>query len=587
MTSTNRLMKAGVEKRVHSNSAGLPILKRLAISVVFVLIVGATVSTFTVPAFGDEREDDNVKRQVKVDRVSVSNNAITLVVVAGGTHPEFFWHANNGSKQVYKVQFKGIVEYLDFGQKIYQRRLNAELKDQIDNRSVDIKSLNASKAGSTVLVAGILKESKNQGTQKIYSYILSRSGVEIGVDVSNSTVVQGELRGTVIVRGTVRTSGNVTYLEAKNVVSIVTLERELARVHPTFFEFNQAKWNFSGFEPIKSGNTTIGYQFSFVSQDIKNPKFSYLENQFEIRGRVYNTTVKEGNITVTSASVKTDIIIKSWQWNLNSTVARILNLNMTEDKLALWVDMTAFNANKADDAISGKANASATEIKSDDQKIDTRPQGETAGQDEKELKVKGSETRLSFANESNTLGGFFNFTNYAYVYTNSSAPTSGEKVPVTAAYLPDGRHLRLFLLYPNFGAKSLEHDPTMGVDVAGVSTTPQYSVNIDSGSAQPTTSKPTQTTTTTTTTSSITTSSSSSLSTTTTNVPSTTSTTLTSSSPTTTTTTLEHSSTTAAATETSQTSESTGLPVEVMYVAVVAIIAVMAVVAIVMRRRAS
>lgn len=586
MTSTNRLMKAGVEKRVHSNAAGLPILKRLAISVVFVLIVGATVSTFTVPAFGDEREDDNVKRQVKGDRVSVSNNAITLVVVAGGTHPEFFWHANNGSKQVYKVQFKGIVEYLDFGQKIYQRRLNAELKDQIDNRSVNIKSLNASKAGSTILVAGILKESKNQGTQKIYSYVLSRSGVEIGVDVSNSTVVQGELIGTVIVRGTVRTSGNVTYLEAKNVVSIVTLERELARVHPTFFEFNQAKWNFSGFEPIKSGNTTIGYQFSFVSQDIKNPKFSYLENQFEIRGRVYNTTVKEGNITVTSASVKTDIIIKSWQWNLNSTVARILNLNMTEDKLALWVDITAFNANKADDAISGKANASATEIKSDDQKIDTRPHGETAGQDEKELKVKGSETRLSFANESNTLGGFFNFTNYAYVYTNSSAPTSGEKVPVTAAYLPDGRHLRLFLLYPNFGAKSLEHDPTMGVDVAGVSTTPQYSVNIDSGSAQPTTSKPTQTTTTTTTTSSITTSSSSSLSTTTTNVPSTTSTTLTSSSPTTTTT-LEHSSTTAATTETSQTSESTGLPVEVMYVAVVAIIAVMAVVAIVMRRRAS
>ena len=580
MTSTNRLMKAGVEKRVHSNSAGLPILSRLAISVVFGLIVGATVSTFTVPAFGDEHEDDDVKRQVQGDRVSVSNNAITLVVVAGGTHPEFFWHANNGSKQVYKVQFKGIVEYLDFGQKIYQRRLNTDLKDQIDNRSVDIKSLNASKAGSTVLVAGILKESRNQGTQKIYSYVLSQSGVEIGVNVTNSTVVQGELRGTVIVRGTVRTSGNVTYLEAKNVVSIVTLERELARVHPTFFEFNQAKWNFSGFEPIKSGNTTIGYQFSFVSQDIKNPKFRYLENQLEIRGRIYSTTVKEGNVTVTSASVKTDIIIKSWQWNLNSTVANILNLNMTKDKLALWVDMTAFNADKTDDAISGKASASATEVESDDQKIDTRPQGEAAGQDEKELKVKGSETRLTFANESNTLGGFFNFTNYAYIYTNSSVPTSGEKVPVTAAYLPDGRHLRLFLLYPNFGAKSLEHDPTMGIDVAGVSETPQYSVDVDNGAAQPTTSTPATTTTASSTTSSA------SLSTTT-NVPSTTSTTSTSSSPTTTTTILEHSSTTATMTETSQIGGNTGLPVEVMYGAVVAIIAVMAVVAIVMRRRAS
>jgi len=252
---------------------------------------------------------------------------------------------------------------------------------------------------------------------------------------------------------------------------------------------------------------------------------------------------------------------------------------MTKDKLALWVDMTAFNADKTDDAISGKASASATEVESDDQKIDTRPQGEAAGQDEKELKVKGSETRLSFANESNTLGGFFNFTNYAYIYTNSSVPTSGEKVPVTAAYLPDGRHLRLFLLYPNFGAKSLEHDPTMGIDVAGVSETPQYSVDVDNGAAQPTTSTPATTTTASSTTSSA------SLSTTT-NVPSTTSTTSTSSSPTTTTTILEHSSTTATMTETSQIGGNTGLPVEVMYGAVVAIIAVMAVVAIAMRRRA-
>ncbi|MCL4435282.1 MAG: hypothetical protein M1503_07175 [Thaumarchaeota archaeon] len=603
MTPTNRLVKAGVEKRVHSNSAGLPILRRLAITVAFVLIVGSTVSPFAVPAFGDNHEE--VKRQAKGDRVSVSNNAITLVVVAGGKHPEFFWYANNDSKQVYKVQFKGITEYLDFGQKIYQRRLNAEVKDQIENRSVDIKSLNASKAGTTVLALGTLRENKNQGTQKIYSYVLTQSGAEIGVSVSNSTVVQGELKGAVIVRGTVRTSGNVTYLEAKNIISIDRLEKELSRVHPTFFEFNEAKWNFSGFQPIKSGNTTIGYQFSFISQDIKNPKFSYLEGQLEIRGRVYSTTVKEGNVTVTSASVKTDIIIKSWKWNLNSTIARILNLNMTKDKLALWVDMTAYNANKSEDAISGKANASTTEIETGDhdQKIDTRSHGEAVGQDEKELKVKGSETRLTFANETKSLGGYFNFTNYAYVYTNASAPTKGEKVPVTAAYLPDGRHLRLFLLYPNFGNKSLEHDPTMGVDVAGVSTTPLYSVDIDSGVAQPATSTPTQTTTTstttstsskltstTTTTSSTITSSTSSLSssTTTSSAPTTISTTSTSSSPTTTTTTtLGGSSTTAVTTQTSQTSESTGLPVEVMYGAVVAVIAVMAVVALALRRRAN
>ncbi len=386
--------------RVHFKSTKQPILKQLAVSVIFAIIVGATVSGFAVPAFGDERE---IKRQVQSNRISVNNDAITLVVVAGGKHPEFFWYANNDSKQVYKVQFKGIIEYIDFGQKIYQRRLNAELKNQIEDRTVEITSLNASNSGSTILVIGNLKENRDQSAQKDYSHVLSQSGAEIGVNVANSTAVQGE-RGNVIVRGTVKTLDKNLYLEAKNIVSVTLLERELAsRVHPAFFEFNQAKWNFSGFEPIKSGNTTIGYQFSFVSQDVKNPKFSYLEKQLEIRGRVYNTTVKEGNITVTSASVKTDIIIKSWQWNLNSTVASILNLNMTNDKLALWVDMTAFNTDRTEKAISGEANASVTEIETDDQKIDARPRGEAAGQDEKELKVRGSETRLTFANGSKTL----------------------------------------------------------------------------------------------------------------------------------------------------------------------------------------
>jgi hypothetical protein len=578
MTPINRLVKTGAEKRIPSNSARLSILRRLVISVVFALIVCSTVSTFAVPAFGDEHEE--VKRQVQGNRISVSNNAITLVVVAGGKHPEFFWYANNDSKQVYKVQFKGIIEYLDFGQKIYQRRLNAELKDQIANRTVELRARNVSKAGNTVLVTGILREHRNQSMQKMYSYVLSQFGAEIGVNVTNSTMVKGMLKGDVVVRGTVMTSSNTTYLEAKNIVSVTALERELARVHPTFFEFNQARWNFSGFEPIKSGNITIGYQFSFVSQDIRNPKFSYLENQLEIRGRIYNTTVTEGNLTVTSASVKTDIIIKSWQWNLNSTAAEILNLNTTRDKLALWVDMTAFNANRAEDAISGKANVSSTEIKSDNQKIDIRPHGETAGQDEKELKVKGSETRLTFANESNTLEGFFNFTNYAYIYTNSSAPTEGEKVPVTAAYLPDGEHLRLFLLYPNFGAKSLEHDPTMGVDVTGIFTTPQYNVNIDSGAAQPISTTLTQTTTPTKTTSTTTTI------TTTTSTPSTTSTTLTSSISSTTTTT-QHSSAAATTTQTTGGSENTGLPSEAMYeIAIVAGIVVITIVAIVMKRRA-
>ncbi|MCL5317419.1 MAG: hypothetical protein M1503_04015 [Thaumarchaeota archaeon] len=457
--------------------------KRLSLLIVFSLIVGATVTiSSAVPVLGDRPE---IKRQVQGDRISVSNDAITLVVVAGGKHPNFFWYANNNNKTVYNVQFKGITEYVDYGQNIYQRKFNADLKNQIDNQTVHIRALNASKVGSLVLISGHIKENRNPNAVKIYNYMLTESGAEIGVNVTKGTAVQGELDEKVIVKGIVKNSSNTLYIEAKNIASIDELEEDLGKDHPAFFEFNEAKWNFSGFKPIKSGNTTIGYQFSFTIQSIKNPHFSNLNNQIEIRGRLYNTTVKEGNVTVTSASVKTDIIIKSWQWNLDNTAANILNLNISKDKLAVWLEMTAFNTSKVDDAISGKAKTEVTHVKSDDEKIDASHHGEETGEDEKELRVKGSETKLSFASNSTVLGGYFNFTNYAYVYTNASAPTTGVKVPVTASYLADDHKLRLFLVYPNFGNKSLEHDPTMGAYVTGVSTTPQYVVNSDSGTAQP------------------------------------------------------------------------------------------------------
>ena len=37
-------------------------------------------------------------------------------------------------------------------------------------------------------------------------------------------------------------------------------------------------------------------------------------------------------------------------------------------------------------------------------------------------------------------------------------------VNVTAAYLAAGSHLRLFIGYPYFGNKTLEHDPSIGVE---------------------------------------------------------------------------------------------------------------------------
>lgn len=179
MATKKAPVKMGAKSRIKSNLSKISMPKRISLLIVFTLIVGATVTvSFAVPVLGDRPE---IKRQVQGDRISVSNDAITLVAVAGGKHPNFFWYANKDNKTVYNVQFKGITEYVDYGQNIYQRKFNADLKNQIDNQTVHIKSLNASEVGNLVLLSGQLKENRNQSTMKIYNYVLSESGAEIGV----------------------------------------------------------------------------------------------------------------------------------------------------------------------------------------------------------------------------------------------------------------------------------------------------------------------------------------------------------------------------------------------------------------------
>jgi hypothetical protein len=104
----------------------------------------------------------------------------------------------------------------------------------------------------------------------------------------------------------------------------------------------------------------------------------------------------------------------------------------------------------------------------------------TQTSDEKPIETTRPIIKLGFANETTTLGGFFRFVASAKVkdYPNTGDATM---VPVKAAYIAAGAHVRLFIGYPYFGNGSLEHDPSIGVDVPGVDTTPQYSVQAPSG----------------------------------------------------------------------------------------------------------
>jgi hypothetical protein len=74
----------------------------------------------------------------------------------------------------------------------------------------------------------------------------------------------------------------------------------------------------------------------------------------------------------------------------------------------------------------------------------------------------GKIIRRHFAKRDEILAGFFSFISTANVIDPETKVATTENV--TASYIAAGGHMRLFLCYPYFGNKTLEHDPLIGVE---------------------------------------------------------------------------------------------------------------------------
>ena len=454
---------------------------RKIIGIMLVAVLGAA------PALANMAYAENASRlatREESGRETITNGVLTVVATAEGKHPQFFWYANNLNNTIYKVTYKGIVEFLDIGQGIFQRKNSAELERFIRTGEEGLRAINASKIGKNVTLSGAMAENRDRNTADLYNYTIHQGTRTIGVNVTGQTLVRGDFRGEVIIRGTILQSGQVLYIKASSITGLEVLRADLKQSHhPSLLEFNQGKWNFSGFQPIQVGSKVIGYQFNYTLSKVNNKFFDYLENQLVIRNRLYNFTVQEGNITVTKASMKTDIIIKQWKWELNSTEGKLIDIPLSRDQIALWLELTAFRASKVEDAMADRAERTLTAIQSGDRKIETRENLEKKGDDEKELETHGREGRVRFLSQDKALGGYFNFSNTALVYPRGGNPTQGDTVKVHAAFMPDEHNIKLYLVYPNFGANSLEHDPQIGV-VGEEPVKVEYAVNPESLQAQ-------------------------------------------------------------------------------------------------------
>jgi len=265
-------------------------------------------------------------------------------------------------------------------------------------------------------------------------------------------------------------------------------------MHKAFLPFSACTWNLTGPVNVTRPDGVSYISFNFTLENAP-PMFDFAEGNIVIRCRFYVTDAVESvydkyNYTVKAGELKMDLVVQDWEWNIDQLdeFFQILHdehgmtVSTLRAGLALWIDLASIkiadipvaevDANSMMQALpenSSTAPLEPTETNSDTsdiiaggQRIQIRNRVANMATAINVGSHLNERFRLRFAKGSQTLAGFFDFVNTAVVIDSTTQEKS--VVNVTAAYIPSGNHMRLFIGYPYFGNKTLEHDPSLGVE---------------------------------------------------------------------------------------------------------------------------
>ena len=358
---------------------------------------------------------------------------ITLLFPAKGTKPMFIWWYTEDNSTVYVIKFKGLIEYLifDIDKPYYRSRFCA------DNVTIN---------------ATLWKNHIEPKLRLRWGYMALK------------------------------------YREARN-----RFLGWLFGLHSPFLPFSACKWNLTGPEWIKEGNTSY-LAFSFILSEIpERPRLQFARGNIEIRCRFYNTTTTEVpdpdnypnyNYTVAAGQLKFDLIVRNWEWNIDKLrpflelLEKEYDVEVPDVKtgLALWVNMASITIqdltyaenevkNQAENQVEAESQMQGTMIGDKYYPVDKNE----IGQDEKPIEATlrlrerfRKRIRLHFAHRQRDVPvGFLEFVPWARLLNETGETV--KIVNVTASYIAAGHHLRLFICYPYFGDYTLEHDPTIGL----------------------------------------------------------------------------------------------------------------------------
>jgi len=357
----------------------------------------------------------------------IKTDVITVLFPADGRKPTFLWWYTKDPERIYVVKFQGLIEYFTFVEPFYKERYQANV-------------------------------------ERLHELFISPKW----------TLLRQEIRET--------------------------LMNMYTNWHLPYLPFSACRWTLTEVENITdSDNKVIGLAFAFKLVKAYLPRFEFAEDNITIRCRFYYEPVKEisadgvYDYSVVAGEMKMDFVIENWKWNIDlvkplTSTLKEQGIEIPKGKsgLSLWINLASINITRIAEAMWEPDKielwSTTSHMMVEGRRVFVK-RDYTETEDERPIDVSKrirEHFELQFATEDKTLAGFFKFV--------ASAKVSGkpEPVEVKASYIEAGNHMRLFIGYPYFGDNSLEHDPSIGLEVPETTTpeatTPKYRVEAPSGS---------------------------------------------------------------------------------------------------------
>jgi len=435
----------------------------LAATVLAILLasLAAPLVALSTSALDDE-EDNEIEELTETHWKILKTDIITVLFPRSGRKPMFLWWYTGEPSRIYVVKYQGLIEYFAFDHPLLPP------KPEYYKR---------------------LSEAWGYRFKEMYMKPLE-DDLEMHM-------------------------GDMDAMRKLMILREIMMELDLAW-HRPFLPFSAGQWNLTDIGEIKTPDEkVIGVTFAFKLVKLPDwmPGLKFAENNIIIKVRFYNETVEETvpgtdiKYTVNAGEMKMDLVVNKWVWNIDAVKELITELQQAgidvkvpaaRTRLALWVNLASINLEQLEtakeeppeeDRIETMSTASHMEIEGEHMSIEENRTAPPIEEQESPILVERPWwapwlppekpiVRLKFAAKDKTVLGFFRFVSSAKVTTPENVTRA---MPVKAAYIAAGHHLRLFIGYPYFGNSTLEHDPSIGVDVPGIETTPQYTVQAPSG----------------------------------------------------------------------------------------------------------